>query len=174
MKRLKTTAFILAATVATGAMAAQDVSLNDVEVKAELSDFKDSNALKYWPDIERDLQQAIIERVELSGKAEDPRVEVEISKISVDGDTILPDSGEFNQLEGVVKIYEGEDAVSVQGKNNQESNLPVSSSPLRLSAIAPSGEPPEGWVMVPPSQDDFYNAMVQAFAAEVVEDIEEQ
>lgn len=174
MTPLKTTAFILAASVAAPAIASQDVSLYDVDVRAELSDFTDSNAMKYWPDIEHDLQQAIVERVELSGQDEDPRVEVEITKISVDGDTILPDSGEFNQLEGIVKIYDGDDAVTVQGKNALDADDPVSTSPLRLSAVPPSGEAPEGYVMVPPSQDDFYNAMVEAFARLVVEDIDQQ
>ena len=173
MKPLKTTVFILVASVAVPAVASQDVSLYDIDVRAELSDFADSNALKYWPDIERDLQEAIAERVDLSGKDEDPRIEVEITKISVDGDTILPDSGEFNQLEGIVKIYEGEEAVAVEGRDSQDEDGPISASPLRLSAVPPSGEAPEGYVMIPPSQDDFYNAMVEAFARLVVEDIDQ-
>ena len=174
MKLMQSTALVVASVAATTAWAAQDVSLYDVEVRAELSDFSDSNALKYWPNLEADLQRAIVDRVELSGAAEDPRIEVEISKISVDGDTFLPDSGEFNELEGVVKFYEGDSAVSVQGKATSDQNLPDSSYPLRLSARSPEGNPPEGWVMVPPSQDDFYNVMVEAFADEIVEDIEQQ
>ncbi len=173
MKTLATAAFVLATSVAAPALASQDISLNDVDVRAELTDFTDSNALKYWPDIERDLQAAIAQRVELSGMEEDPRIEVEISKISVDGDTFLPDSGEFNQLEGIVKIYEGADAVTVQGRNSLDEDAPISTYPLRLSAVPPSSEAPEGYVMVPPSQDDFYNAMVQAFARLVVEDIDQ-
>ncbi len=174
MKLMQTTAFVVATTAATTAWASQDVSLYDVEVRAEQSDFSDSNALKYWPNLEADLQRAIVDRVELSGAAEDPRIEVEISKISVDGDTFLPDSGEFNELEGIVKIYEGDPAVTVQGKAGSDQNLPISSSPLRLSARSPEGNPPEGWVMVPPSRDDFYTVMVEAFAEKIVEDIEPQ
>lgn len=172
MNTLRTTAFILATSVAAPALASQNVSLYDVNVRAELSDFADSNALKYWPDIERDLQESIAERITLSGDDSDPRIEVEITKISVDGDTFLPDTGEFNQLEGLVKLYEGQDAVSVQGENDQDGELPVSTSPIRLSAVSPSGEPPEGYVLVPPSQDDFYNVLVEAFARLVVEDID--
>lgn len=172
MTFVKTTGFLITTALATTAWAAQDVSLYDVEVRAELNDFADSNALTYWPDLEADLQKAIIERVNLSGDDADPRVEVEISKVSVDGDTYLPDSGEFNQLEGVVKVYEGESPVTVQGQVNAEVDNPISTYPLRLSAQAGDTAAPEGFVVIPPSQDDFYTAMVQAFAETVVEDID--
>lgn len=173
MKLLSTTAIILTTAFAAPAMASKDVSLYDVEVKADFTDFANSNALTYWPDLEADLQRAIAERVTLSGQDEDPRVEVLISKVSVDGDTVLPDSGEFNQLEGIVFIYDGEEAVSSQGKAAEGEDAPIASYPLRLSAKAPDNEAPEGWVMIPPSKDDFYTAMVEAFAAEVVDDIEQ-
>lgn len=172
MKFLQTTAIALTTAFAVPAMAAQDVSLFDVEVRADLTDFVDSNAMKYWPELEADIQRAIVERVNLSGKDEDPRIEVMVSKVSVDGDTVLPDTGEFNQLEGVVTIYEGESAVTVQGKQGAEDEALIASYPLRLVAQTAETTAPEGWVMVAPSQDDFYTAMVEAFAMKVVDDIE--
>lgn len=170
MKLMQTTALILATAVTATAVTAQDVKLYDVDVKADLTDFTDSNALKFWPNLEADLQRAIVDRVKLTGVDEDPRIEVLVSKVSVDGDTFLPDSGEFNQLEGVVAVYEGESAVTTQTEVNSEVDTPITRYPLRLYAQTAEATVPEGWTLIPPSTEDFYNAMVQAFADKVVED----
>lgn len=171
MKLLQTTALCLTALLAAPAAHAEMVALSDLEVRTDLSDFENSNAMDYWPDLAADLGLAIGERVDLSGDAEYPSVVVEVIKIAVDGNVVLPDTGEFNELQGIVKVFPGE-TVETTGQNNRGVDEPVQNYPILLRAVAGDATPVEGWVTIPPSQDDFYNAMINAFAAEVVENMD--
>lgn len=151
---------------------ASNTMLSGVKVEANLSSYANNNALEYWPTLEQDLGQAIAEKVQFDDTAKAPSIHVEINKVAVDGDTILPDSGEFNQLEGTVKVFEGLNADATSSEVANSSGAIKGSFPLRLSAQTAEGTPPEGWTLVPPSKDDFYNAMVEAFADEIVDRIE--
>ena len=42
----------------------------------DLSDFADSNALAFYPNLEFDIERAIAERIELTSDLKDPRVKV--------------------------------------------------------------------------------------------------
>lgn len=173
MKFFKTTALCsVLALAAAGPLAAMEKTLSGVEVKSDLSSYEDNNVLKYWPTMDEDLAVAISSKLNIDDTAEAPRISVEINKVAIDGDTVLPDSGEFNQLEGTVTTYEGmnnHDAVS----KGQTQDALIGSYALRMSAVSEERQMPDGWVTVAPSQEDFYNALIDAYAAAVVERIGE-
>ena len=62
----------------------------------------DTNAQALFPQITNDMKLAIANLVPQSDDASDPIIHVDIRKIALNGDTILPESAEFNELEGVV------------------------------------------------------------------------
>lgn len=175
MKLLLTTALCTGMTLATvGPLAAQDQTLSAVDVKVDLSAYEDANVLKYWPTLEGDLAAAIASKVTVEDSADAPRVAVEINKVAINGDTVLPDTGEFNQLEGTVSTYEGiNDAVSVSADDLENPDEQIGSYALQMSAVTGDTAVPEGWVTIEPSQDDFYNALIDAYAATVVERLDE-
>ncbi|WP_306115549.1 MULTISPECIES: hypothetical protein [unclassified Roseovarius] len=173
MKLLKTTALLCAtALVSTPALAA-DTELSNVEVVVDLSAIDGSNALSYWPDLEKDLAAALTERAAVDPVSEAPRIRVEINKISVDGDTLLADSGEFNRMEGTVVIYESLNSDGSTVKTTGDERL--NSFPVRLSAQTADTPIEEGWTMyVPPSKDKFYSVMVDTYADTVLERVEDK
>ncbi|SEM18906.1 hypothetical protein SAMN05443999_1159 [Roseovarius azorensis] len=173
MKLLRTTALCTGlALIAAGPLAAMEKTLSGVEVKADLSAYEDNNVLKFWPTLEEDITTAIASQVTVDDRADAPRISVEISKVAIDGDTTLPDTGEFNQLEGTVTTYEGVNNVASVSKG-QARDAQIGSYAMRMSAVSGEQEAPEGWVTVAPSQDDFYNALINAYATAIVERIEE-
>lgn len=157
---------------AAGPLAAMDKTLSGIEVKANLTAYEDNNVLKFWPTLEEDITTAIASQVTVNDGADAPRISVEINKVAIDGDTILPDSGEFNQLEGTVTTHEGNNNVDSVSKGQTQDAL-IGSYALRMSAVSGEREMPRGWVVVAPSQDDFYNALIDAYASAIVERIEE-
>jgi len=133
--------------------------------------FSDSNVLKFWPTLEQDITTAISSQVTVDDGADAPRISVEINKVAIDGDTVLPDSGEFNQLEGTITTYEGNNNV-LSVSQGQARDALIGSYALRVSAVSGDRVMPKGWVTVAPSQEAFYNALIKAYATEIVERIE--
>lgn len=132
----------------------QDVS--EIKVLTSYASAEDSNAQALFPEITDDIKLAIAELVPLSNNAADPIIRVDIRKVALNGDTLLPDSKEFNQLEGVVAIE----------TNTGEGGRTF---PVRIHAQMDETAVPEGYVVIAPSFDDFYKAMVAAFAENVAE-----
>ncbi|MEI4264109.1 hypothetical protein [Roseovarius sp. D0-M9] len=173
MKHLWTTALCTGLALAfTGPLAAMDKTVSAVEVKADMSAYEDSNVLKYWPTLETDLAASIASKVTVDDNADAPRLTVEINKVAIDGDTFLPDSGEFNQIEGTVVMHQGDNAVNSSSTTDTQEEQ-TGGYPLNMTAISGSGDAPEGWIVVEPSQDDFYDALINAYADTVVERIEQ-
>ncbi len=173
MKLFRTTALCTGmALIAAGPLFAMEKTLSGVEVKADLSAYEDNNVLKFWPTLEDDITTAIASQVTIDDGADSPRISVEISKVAIDGNTVLPDSGVFNQLEGTVSTYEGTNSVTSVSRAESQDKA-IGSYALRMSAVSGDQEVPEGWVAVAPSQDDFYNALINAYATAIVERIEE-
>lgn len=160
------------ALAAAGPLAALDKTLSGVEVTSDLSAYEENNVLKFWPTLSEDLATAIVSKLNVDEKSDAPRIEVEINKVSIDGDTVLPDSGEFNTLEGTVTTHEGGNATASVSQDETQNAL-IGSYPLRMTAVSADSEVPEGWVTVAPSQDDFYNALIDGYATTIVERIEE-
>ncbi|MGX0904845.1 hypothetical protein ACSSV8_003439 [Roseovarius sp. MBR-79] len=173
MTLLKTTVLCgVFALAAAGPLAALEKTLSGLEVTSNLTAYEDNNVLKFWPSLDEDLATAIASKLTIDDKADAPRISVEINKVSIDGDTVLPDSGEFNTLEGTVTTHAGtNNAVS-----NSRAGTPdalTGSYPLRMTAVSGERKVPDDWVVVAPSQDDFYNALIDAYATAIVERIEE-
>lgn len=173
MKHFRTTLLCsVFALVATGPLAAMEKIVSGVEVKSDLSAFEDNNVLKFWPTLDEDIATAIASKLTVDNKAEAPRISVAINKVSIDGDTVLPDSGEFNQIEGTVTTHEGINNHAAVSKGQTQDAL-IGSYGLRMSARSGERQVPDDWVTVAPSQADFYNALVDAYATAVVERIAE-
>lgn len=173
MNLLKTTALCsVFALAAAGPLAALEKTLSGVEVTSALSSYEENNVHKFWPSLDEDLATAIASKLNIDDTADAPRISVEINKVSIDGDTVLPDSGEFNTLEGTVTTHEGgNDPDAIHKADNRDGQ--TGSYALRMTATSAEREMPDGWVTVAPSQDDFYNALVDAYATSIVDRFEE-
>ncbi|MFO7769883.1 MAG: hypothetical protein R6V38_00780 [Roseovarius gahaiensis] len=173
MKLLQITAICsVFALAAAGPLAAQEKTLSGLEVKSALTSYEEDNVLKYWPSLDEDIATAISSKLNIEKDADAPRISVEINKVSIDGDTALPDSGEFNTLEGTVTTHAGRNQTASTNRNENEDGL-IGSYPLRMTAISGEHDLSDDWVTVAPSQEDFYNALIDAYAASIVERIEE-
>ena len=172
MKRLLSTTFCagLALTTIAAPLAAEEKTLSGVEVKTDLSAFENSNALEFWPSLPGDISKAIASKLTIDNQSEEPRVVVSINKVAINGETTLPESGEFNQLEGTVTMFPANVAA-----NTEAENTPPATGSYALKVSATSGEidVPDNWIVVPPSQDDFYEVLTEAYAEEVVERIDD-
>ncbi|MDW3221370.1 MAG: hypothetical protein R8G34_00545 [Paracoccaceae bacterium] len=146
------TSISLSAFMASGALAGTGIGA--IDVKTTLEAPQGSNALDLYPTIADDLTREIMQRVDTTTDPTAPIISVTIKKVSLDGDTILPDSAEFNELQGVL---------SYQGGSRQVVE------PINLSAHTDLQSMPEGYVVKTPSDADFYNAMIVTFAERVLE-----
>ena len=173
MNLLRTTAICAFAVFGAASAWAESAKVGAVDVKTDLTAFENSNALDYWPNLTKDLSQAIAEKVEVTGNPEDKRLVVEITGIMLDNNPILPDSGEFNQLDGTVAV-ETEPGTDSNAEVDTASEKPVNSSALRLYATTGEADSSDSWLIILPSKDDFYNVMVDTYAAEVAERIDEK
>lgn len=170
MNKLRTTAIALA-TVATAAMAqANTITVAEIDVKSDLSDFANSNALEYWPDIEKDLNEALMKHVEYKDEPFGDRLVVKISDVSLNGNPMLPQTGEFNRLEGAVVLYDYAEP-SRNGDENDTTIKAIHSFPLSISAVAGDTAVPAATIVIPPSKDDFYTALVEGFALAAVDNL---
>lgn len=156
---LKTTALagvIAGAFAVPGAMAlnVEDVNVAMKRVAA------DTEANDFFSKIGTDLADVIAGMTE-AGEGEDAvDVNVSIRKISLDGTPIGPNAPKFNEMDGVVSIMPtaGGDAII--------------SYPVRLAAYADDRPMPEGFIAVAPSNDDYYQSLLHAFAEETVDGLD--
>lgn len=161
MKRTVLFALLTSASVTAGPLLAEPLDISSVEVEANL-EAVDSNALDRWPAIAEDLTLAITaglnDRMEEGG---DYDVRVDVTEISNLGATYLSDDGEFNQLEGWVYV---------DGPGSDEA---LKKFHIMLKAEELEGFKPVNVAIVPPDRAAFYDALVMAFADQVVTDVSE-
>lgn len=156
MKKLTLATTVSVMALTGGAIAGEIDGVSEIRVTTSYDAAQDSNAAEYFPEIATDVQVAIAKLIPSSDNAADPIIRVDLRKVALDGDTILPDSTEFNQLEGVVAI----DTNSGEGGQSFKVNIVAATD---MSAV------PEGFVGIAPSADDFYKAMIDGFALNVAE-----
>ncbi|MDF3413635.1 hypothetical protein HKX62_04150 [Sulfitobacter sp. M74] len=156
MKKLTLATTVSVMALAGTAMAGDMDGVSEIRVSTSYDAAQDSNAAAYFPEIATDVQVAIAKLIPSSDNAADPIIRVDLRKVALDGDTILPDTAEFNQLEGVVAI----DTNTGEGGQSFKVNIVAATD---MTAV------PEGFVGIAPSPDDFYNAMVEGFALNVAE-----
>jgi hypothetical protein len=138
--------------LSTNVFASEEVRISKIDVESSVASTAKSNALTFYPDLEEDLRSEIAQRVPLSSDDADPQIRVDIRKIALNGSMMLPESKEFNELEGVVDIT---------SPTGESAGL---SFAVNISAYSGNATAPEGYVNVPPSETDFYVAMVSTFA----------
>ncbi|QBF31672.1 hypothetical protein CFI11_10645 [Thalassococcus sp. S3] len=141
---------------------ADEVMVNEIDVDAALTAPEDANALLYYPDITEDIEREIVKLVPIGESDESVSIQVNLDKISLDGDTMLPDSQEFNTIEGVIAFYR-------DGRSS-----PVKSLPMKVTAVTGAAPVGEGFVTIEPSTEDFYGAMVVGFAEAVADQLPEE
>ncbi|MEX3315593.1 hypothetical protein [Sulfitobacter sp. PS-8MA] len=157
--------FALAAGVSTfaltgAAFADEELRISAIDVESSVAASAESNGLQFYPDLEEDLRSEVAERVPLSSDGADPQIKIDIRKIALNGATMLPETMEFNQLEGVVDITSPTGATAGY------------SFPVKVTAASGDGIVPEGYVTVAPSDSEFYVALVSTFADVVVEGLQ--
>lgn len=145
------------ATIAALPAFAEKPAVSDIAVVTNLDAAQDSNALALNPQIETDLAQAIASRIETSEDAGDPTIRIELTRISLDGATMLPETAEFNELEGLVIFEDSNNAI------------PSQNFPVRVAAYTDDRVAPEGYVLMAPGQEDFYQALLTTFADTVAD-----
>ncbi|MBM07607.1 MAG: hypothetical protein CMH88_14875 [Oceanibulbus sp.] len=157
---LRTMAFVASvSTIALGSAASADdaIRISGINVGASVSTMAESNGIQFYPDLTEDVRAEVAKRVPLSSDGADPEINIDIRKIALNGATMLGDDRIFNQLEGVVDIT---------SPTGETSGLSFS---VNVAAASADQIIPEGYVVVPPSEADFYVAMVSAFADVVAE-----
>ena len=160
LKALALAAGVSTLALSTAVLAAEDVRISKIDVEASVTSLADSNALTFYPSLEEDLRSEIAQRVPLSSDSADPQIRIDIRKIALNGSTMLPESKEFNELEGVV---------DVTSPTGESAGL---SFAVNISAYSGDAVAPEGYINVPPSETDFYVAMVSTFADVVAEGLD--
>jgi hypothetical protein len=158
MFRSLAAAAALALAPAPGSAQEVPVAISDVTVTVEL-EAVDANALDRWPEIGPDLAAAI-EAAAAPYIAEDGRtVAVVLNEVSLGGTAVLGEGGLFNRLGGWVYVRDDPAAP------------PLLSQEIVLEAdtFVPGGT---SQFYVIPGRPEFYNALVNVFAARVVEEVE--
>lgn len=160
MKKL-TLAATLGTVIFTGfATAKQTPGISMIDVSASYAAAEDTNAQELFPGITDDIKLAIAELVSHSDDAADPIIRIDIRKVALDGDTMMTAGAAFNQLEGVVSV-------------ESENGVGGGTFPLNITALTDETVVPTGYIAIPPSTEDFYDAMVVGFALNVAERVEE-
>ena len=96
MKKL-TLATTVSLMALSGAVAAKEMPLvSEIDVSASYNAAQDTNAQEMFPEITSDIALAIADLVPQSDDGADPIIKVDIRKVALNGDTVLPDSKEFN------------------------------------------------------------------------------
>jgi hypothetical protein len=133
------------------------VPISDVSVTVEI-EAVDSNALDRWPEIGPDLTAAILAASAPYIAEDGLSVAVVLNEVSLGGTTVLGEGGEFNRLGGWVYI------------RDDPAQPPIFSEEIEFEAetFALGGT---SQFYIVPGRPDFYNALVNVFAARVVEEV---
>jgi len=156
MKRIVALATASVIALAAGAASAEKLMVNEIQVKSELSDITESNALQFYPTLTDDLRNAIGEQI--AGQIGDSiyHLEVNLKEVSLDGAYALPGNGEFNKMEAFVSVFA------------EDETIPEEKFWIRLDARSANQ-----LAALQPGTADFYNALVDAFARETAKEVAE-
>ncbi|MEO9826617.1 MAG: hypothetical protein ABJF50_19615 [Paracoccaceae bacterium] len=157
LKVITTSAIVGIASVAN----AQEKEFSEVDVTIQLGDAGGSNALNFWPEVETDMEAVIRQRVSTLYNPNGLNVSLNVTEISLDGSKDLPGDGAFNTLRGVAMIRE-------------DANGPVVAfEEFGLRAQPWETSIKDGMFLLA-DKADFYNAMLNNFANELVTVINEE
>jgi hypothetical protein len=134
------------------------VLISDVSVTVELESV-DANALDRWPEIGPDLTAAILAAGAPYINEEGRSVSVVLNEVSLGGTNVLGEGGEFNRLGGWVYV------------RDDPAQPPIFSEEIEFQAETfVLGGTSQFYIV--PGRPDFYNALVNVFAARVVEEVQ--
>lgn len=137
---------------------AQAAEFREVDVSLQLGDSSVSNALGFWPSLEPDMEAVMKQRISTIYNPNGLHVTVSLDEVSFDGTKILNDGGEFNTLGGLAIVRE------------EPSGPVVKVIEFGLTALPWQVSIEEG-MFVLNDKADFYNAMLNHFADEMVTQI---
>ena len=140
---------------------AQDVKFADIDVSVELKDVENANALDFWPTIEADMERVMTERVASMYAPDGLDIDVNLTEVSLSGSNLLKEEGEFNTLHGWVYV-----------RDENNGNL-VDNFNIKLRAETGQVGLQDGMIVLPDMQD-FYVALLNAFADRTVEKVLEK
>ncbi|MGR3453374.1 hypothetical protein [Pseudooceanicola sp.] len=151
---LKTATAAIALTLASAVPALsldRPFPVSGVQVATDLDGVSVSDVTNFYPEFNADLEKAIWASVD-NPKTDGGRgfqIDVKVTSIELD-DAGMGPGGEFNELNGIVTYtFDGSDQPSL-------------TTPIEVKAT--SGAAPAGVLVIPPSEADFYQAMVMGFA----------
>ena len=157
---MKRASLLAAGVLAASLLPAWATTVSEVRVDAAL-DSAETNVLDRWPTIEADLERAVVEALANDRDRNGWIVEIKLQEVSLSGAAVLPEDGEFNTLVGWIYVYPDDNKVRVEEKK------------ITLSAVTGDAPMPANTVaVVLPSDDAFYNALLQAFAQKTQEFVE--
>jgi hypothetical protein len=150
--------FAFAGAVAASTVAfAQDANaISEVDVKAELGDVKDANALEFWPNLETDLEKVIMAEAGPLVAEDGYDLVVSLKEVSLSGSTLLSGEGEFNRLEGWVYFIPDGQTVA---QDQEPIIIEAVTAPIPADAIG----------VIVPDKPVYYAAMLQGFAASTMD-----
>ncbi|MGC0222183.1 hypothetical protein SAMN05421762_2228 [Pseudooceanicola nitratireducens] len=149
------TAMGIALIAATPALALEGpFPIKDIDADTNFQAMENPNALDHYPDLANDIENAIRARADLADE-DDYRplnLDIQVTALRLNDNPVLTDDGEFNILEGIVNVYD------------EANPQPIRTEPIILEAM--EAEVP--YPAFSPDNDDFYKAMVYAFADRAV------
>lgn len=134
--------------------------VRDINVAVNIDAATGANALSYYPDIAADLTRMLADELPVSGAADGYTVNVTVDSMTLDGDTALPDTREFNTMSGSA-------AITGPGADG-----PTQSFDIDLTAETAMDRGPEATDK--PDVEDFYIAMLAGFAEYVAQNAPEE
>lgn len=153
-----------AAIIALGSFAfpAFALDVSDVQVGFNRNAILGSEALPFYDKLSADLASSIQSMATMTGDKDAVEIDVSINKLSLDGTPISLDSTDFNELDGVVSFH------------SQYDDSAILSYPIRLAAYADTSRLiPEGFIAVAPTDNDYYVALIAAFAEATVKGLDD-
>ena len=139
---------------------ATDLVISEIDVNAEF-EAADANALDFYPQLSEDLRAKLIEVLTPQLGDSPFTVKVNIHEVSLDGDTFLPDDGEFNTLDGTINVFQ------------RGESIPDEKFMVELTAYTADQAVPEGAFVLSPDREDFYQALIEAFALDAKEKLKD-
>jgi len=129
--------------------------VGEVDANTYFESMANPNAMKFYPDVAVDIGNAVRARADMAGEdAVRPLdLDVEITALRLNDNPVLTDDGEFNILEGIVTVRDSYANESVRTE----------------SIILRAEEMETPYATVSPDNQDFYKAMVYAFADRVID-----
>ncbi len=151
--------FAVAAVLAsTTAAAASDTPVKSVDVQFDQSAIESVEAVQFWGNLETDLEVAIMERVA-------DRLSDSGSEIKIDIDELLV-SNSFAAALGADSVLAGDIAITNEDDNTKNSFYSLTINLTQAGDLVSDGETTS---LLTLPEEDAYAAMVDAYAASVVE-----